>query len=123
MTDRGWLTRNVRVLSAVSFLQDTLLPHEDAEDSALYPELARPLGSAEATATMSRMHAEIQRLGRRLHIHRDAADAAGMIADDRVEDLLACLYGLHALLLLHFVQEEENFFVLAPTFLNPAETS
>ena len=32
-------------------------------------------------------------------------------------------YGLYALLCLHFVQEEENFFVLAPTFLNPAETS
>ncbi len=96
------------------FLQDRVLPHERAEDSDLYPALVQSLGSAEATATMSRMHAEIQRLGRRLHIHRDAADAAGMIADDRVEDLLACLYGLHALLLLHFVQEEENFFVLAP---------
>ncbi len=96
------------------FLQDRVLPHERAEDSDLYPALAHSLGSAEATATMSRMHAEIERLGRRLHIHRDAADAAGLIADDVVEDLLACLYGLHALLLLHFVQEEENFFVLAP---------
>ena len=32
-----------------------------------------------------------------------------------IDDLLACLYGLYALLCLHFVQEEENFFVLAPT--------
>ena len=29
---------------------------------------------------------------------------------DQSDDLLACLYGLYALLCLHFVQEEENFF-------------
>ena len=57
----------VSLRAADSFLQDTLLPHEDAEDSALYPALARPLGSVEATATMSRMHAEIHRLAQRLH--------------------------------------------------------
>ena len=33
---------------------------------------------------------------------------------EQCDDLLACLYGLYALLRLHFVQEEENFFVLAP---------
>ena len=27
--------------------------------------------------------------------------------------MLACLYGLYALLRLHFVQEEENYFTLA----------
>ena len=113
----------VSLRAADAFLQDTLLPHEDAEDSALYPELARPLGSAEATATMSRMHAEIHRLAQRLHSHRELADESGSVRADQADDLLACLYGLYALLCLHFVQEEENFFVLAPTFLNPAETS
>ncbi len=101
--------------AADSFLQDTLLPHEDAEDSALYPALAGPLGSAEATATMSRMHAEIHRLSQRLHSHREIAEAAGTVTAEQSDDLLACLYGLYALLCLHFVQEEENFFVLAPT--------
>lgn len=100
--------------AADAFLQDTLLPHEDAEDSALYPALAGPLGSAEATATMSRMHAEIHRLAGRLHSHREIAEAAGAVTAEQSDDLLACLYGLYALLCLHFVQEEENFFVLAP---------
>ena len=100
---------------ADEFLQETLLPHEDAEDAALYPELAGPLGSAEATATMSRMHAEIHRLAQRLHSHREIAEAAGAVTAEQADDLLACLYGLYALLCLHFVQEEENFFVLAPT--------
>jgi soluble P-type ATPase/iron-sulfur cluster repair protein YtfE (RIC family) len=99
---------------ADDFLRTTLLPHEHAEDRALYPELARPLGSSEATATMSRMHAEIERLAGRLHAHRDAADEAGAIGVEQDDDLLACLYGLHAVLSLHFVQEEENFFVLLP---------
>jgi hypothetical protein len=110
----------VTLRDADGFLQDTLLPHEDAEDSVLYPALARPLGSPEATATMSRMHAEIHRLSQRLHSHREIAEAAGSVTAEQSDDLLACLYGLHALLCLHFVQEEENFFVLVPTAVNPA---
>lgn len=104
----------VTLRAADGFLEHTLLPHEDAEDSALYPALARPLGSPEATATMSRMHAEIHRLSQRLHSHREIAEAAGTVTVEQSDDLLACLYGLYALLCLHFVQEEENFFVLAP---------
>jgi len=107
-------TALVTLRAADGFLQDTLLPHEDAEDRVLYPALARPLGSAEATATMGRMHAEIHRVAQRLHSHREIAEAAGAVTDDQSDDLLACLYGLYALLNLHFVQEEENFFVLAP---------
>ena len=95
------------------FLTGTLLPHEHAEENELYPALAGPLGSGEATATMSRMHAEIDRLGRRLHIHRHQIDSRGELDPDQLEDLLACLYGLYALLRLHFVQEEENYFTLA----------
>src|SRR6185312_4419893 len=99
---------------ADDFLRETLLPHEHAEDSALYPALAGPLGGPEATATMSRMHAEIDRLAGLLHAHLKAADGAGHIRDDQFDGLLACVYGLHALLSLHFISEEENYFVLAP---------
>ncbi len=99
---------------ADDFLRDTLLPHEHAEDRVLYPALARRLGGPDTTATMSRMHSEIDRLSGRLHAHREAADAAGTIRDDHSDDLLACLYGLHALLTLHFATEEENYFVLVP---------
>ncbi|WP_280833178.1 heavy metal translocating P-type ATPase [Mycolicibacterium frederiksbergense] len=94
------------------FVQHTLLPHERAEEEQLYPALAGPLGSPEATASMSRMHAEIDRLASRLHQHVELADAAGRIGDDEREDLLDCLYGLHAVLQLHFVTEEENYFSL-----------
>jgi heavy metal translocating P-type ATPase len=92
-------------------LTDRILPHEQAEDAQLYPALAGPLGDA-AMAPMSRTHAEISRLARRLHTHVQIAESAGEIGRDQVDDLLACLYGLHAVLRLHFAQEEENYFVL-----------
>ena len=98
---------------AYSFLTERLLPHEDAEQTQLYPALATPLGSAEATATMSRTHAEIQRLADRIGNHLALAQTAGDIQPDQVDDLRACLYGLYALLRLHFLQEEENYFTLA----------
>ena len=61
---------------------------------------------------MSRTHAEIQRLADRVGTHVALAQSAGAIQPDQVDDLLACLYGLYALLRLHFVQEEENYFIL-----------
>ena len=100
---------------AHSFLTERLLPHENAEQTELYPALATPLGSAEATATMSRTHAEIQRLTDRIGNHLALAQTAGDIQPDQIDDLRACLYGLYALLRLHFLQEEENYFTLADT--------
>jgi Hemerythrin HHE cation binding domain/haloacid dehalogenase-like hydrolase len=99
--------------AAHSFLTERLLPHENAEEHQLYPALARPLGSGEATTTMSRMHAEIQRLSDRIGAHLTLADANGAIHPDQVDDLRACLYGLYALLTLHFAQEEEGYFTLS----------
>jgi len=97
---------------AQRFLTDEILPHEQAEETQLYPALSQPLGSGEATATMSRTHAEIQRLSDRIGTHLALAQTTGAIQPDQVDDLLACLYGLYTLLRLHFLQEEENYFTL-----------
>jgi hypothetical protein len=108
---------------AHQFLIERLLPHEHREETQLYPALAAPLGSAEATAPMSRMHAEIERLTSRLGAHLARADVAGGLDADQVEDLLATTYGLYAVLRLHFRQEEENYFALAadpPDVTRPA---
>ncbi|WIY07603.1 heavy metal translocating P-type ATPase [Amycolatopsis mongoliensis] len=95
-----------------TFLVERLLPHERAEETQLYPALAAPLGSDEATATMSRAHAEIERLARRLGHHLRLAEADGRIDPAQLDDLLSGLYGLYTVLSLHFVQEEENYFAL-----------
>lgn len=99
--------------AALEALVERIIPHEREEEAQLYPALAAPLGGPEATAPMSRAHAEIQRLTRRLGTHLTQIDASGTLNRGRVDDLLACLYGLHAILALHFIQEEENYFALA----------
>ncbi|MFR9801068.1 heavy metal translocating P-type ATPase [Pseudonocardia sp. RS010] len=121
--DRLAVSRDGTALEALRqvhhFLTDRLLPHEHGEEARLYPALARPLGSAEATATMSRTHAEIDRLATRIGTHLSLAEANGEVGADQLDDLLASLYGLHALLRLHFLQEEENYFVLADDTADP----
>jgi hypothetical protein len=54
-------------------------------------------------------------LSDRIATHLDLATTSGGVQPDQVEDLLACLYGLFALVQLHFLQEEENYFTLAET--------
>nr|WP_281179616.1 hemerythrin domain-containing protein [Micromonospora rosaria] len=102
------------VREAYRRLTEQVLPHEADEERQLYPALAQPLGSTEATATMSRAHLEIRRLVDRIGGHlAQAGDAR--LRPDQIPDLLASLYGLDAVLRLHLTQEEEEFFSLNPT--------
>ncbi|MFE5191145.1 heavy metal translocating P-type ATPase [Streptomyces sp. NPDC056628] len=102
------------VEEAHRLLTERLLPHEDAEEHRLYPALAPALGGPEATATMSRAHTEIERLSRRVATHLHLAHVAGGLAPEQLDDLRSCLYGLNTVLRLHFTQEEESYFSLAP---------
>ncbi len=95
------------------FLQEVVLPHERAEGAKLYPALERSLGGADSISAVADAHSEIERLCRRVENHVRAADKLGAVDDAQVGDLLACLYGLYAVLKLHFRQEEESYFVLA----------
>ncbi|MBX6391278.1 MAG: heavy metal translocating P-type ATPase [Frankia sp.] len=102
-----------------------LLPHVDNEERELYPLLEPALGGPEATAPMSRTHVEIRRLVRRLgrllsDITVDRAGADDLDPDD-ARELQQLLYGLYAVLRLHFAQEEESYFTLAdPVPVGPA---
>jgi hypothetical protein len=102
-----------RVRAVYTFLVDELLPHEEAEEAELYPALAPVLGGADPTGAMSRTHVEIATQVRRLGRILDAVGAEGAVVDD-LNDLRQVLYGLHAILRLHFSQEEEGYFSLLP---------
>jgi heavy metal translocating P-type ATPase len=102
------------VEEAHRLLTERLLPHEYAEEHQLYPALASTLGGPEATATMSRAHVEIERLSHRIATHVELARANGGLTPEQLDDLRSCLYGLSTVLRLHFTQEEENYFSLAP---------
>jgi iron-sulfur cluster repair protein YtfE (RIC family) len=96
------------------FLSGHLIPHALAEDSALYPYIGEVLGAPEATATMSRDHLEISKLVEQL------ADLRSQLATEplnafRANELRRLLYGLYALVKLHFAKEEEVYFPLLDT--------
>jgi soluble P-type ATPase len=99
------------VRQAHALLTGEVWPHENAEESDLYPAVNRLLGGADPTAAMSRAHAEIAyqitRLGR---IIADIGDRPPDQTD--ITDLRAVLYGLHAILRLHTVQEDEAYLSL-----------
>ncbi|HKS48528.1 MAG TPA: hemerythrin domain-containing protein [Amycolatopsis sp.] len=101
------------VRHAYTLLTGQLLPHERAEETQLYPALTKVLGGPEGTVTMSRGHAEIESLARRLGRH--LGESPDGIQRDQIDDLRATLYGLDAVLTLHFAQEEEAYFTLATT--------
>jgi iron-sulfur cluster repair protein YtfE (RIC family) len=93
------------------FLTTELLPHEQSEDRTLYPSLARVLGGEDPTGVMSRGHAEIVHLIGRIGRILDDIDGTELMGQDAVE-VRRLLYGLQAVLRLHFAQESEGFFSL-----------
>lgn len=109
-----------RLDAAYEFLAHQLIPHAEAEDRALYPVVGRILGAREATATMSRDHLEVGRLTQEL------AALMAKLSDDIVRpevtrDLRRVLYGLHALVKVHFAKEEEVYLPLLDARLSPEE--
>jgi hemerythrin-like domain-containing protein len=99
------------VRSVHEFLRDELGPHEEAEDAELYPMMARVMGGADPTGTMSRAHVEIAHLIRRLGRVLENVDPTRP-DDEDVRELRRLLYGLHAVLKLHFAQEDEGYLSL-----------
>ena len=93
-------------------LVEEVVPHELAEDAELYPVLARALGGTDPTGTMSRAHSEIVHQTRRLSQLLDEIGRAEPDPEDLVE-LRRSLYSLHAILRLHFAQEDESYLSLA----------
>jgi hypothetical protein len=94
-------------------LEGELLPHERADEELLVPLVDRVLGGTDATAAMSRTHAEIEHQVRKLRRLLVELDTDTTQPEDVVE-LRRLLYGLYAVLRLHNAQEEEGAFSLVP---------
>jgi heavy metal translocating P-type ATPase len=111
MDQRAAAAAMAQVRQAHALLTGEVWPHENAEETDLYPALNRLLGGTDPTAAMSRAHAEIAyqiaRLGRLI---ADIGDRAPDEAD--IADLREILYGLYAILRLHTVQEDEAYLSL-----------
>lgn len=99
--------RSIRAL-----LEDELLPHEREEQRTAFPVIATLLKDEDPTGPLVQTHYEIHRLSRLLGRLIDQLPAEGPRPED-LHDLRRALYGLHAILTLHFAQEEELYSLLA----------
>ncbi len=117
-TARGESIRQA-VEEAYTFLTQRLTPHAQAEDRVLYPTVGKLLGAPEATATMSRDHREIERLTQELGTLRSHLGGAG-VGEAEVQALHRVLYGLYALIVVHFAKEEDIYLPLAGHALDSA---
>jgi heavy metal translocating P-type ATPase len=99
------------VLEVQRFLEEEIGPHEEAEDSIMYPVFERLLGGSDPTGPMTRAHAEISHQIRRLGTLLDQVDPLEPSRED-MSDVRRLLYGLHAILMLHFDQEDESYLSL-----------
>ena len=81
----------------LGFLRGTLMPHARAEEEVLYPEWAALVGFAGAAIPMVHDHEAIVERIEQL----EAADVAD------VDALQESLYGLYALISVHFRKEED----------------
>jgi iron-sulfur cluster repair protein YtfE (RIC family) len=102
-------------------LAQHLIPHAVAEDEVLYAEVDRALGSPDATAPMRRDHTAVARLVDELGVLRHFADEGPTV--DHANDLRRVLYGLHALVSVHFGTEEEVYLPLLDERLSLDEGS
>lgn len=104
---------------ALAFLDRSLIPHAHAEDAALYPRVEDAMHAPGATATMHRDHVEVGALTQELRQLRDTL--SGSPGVDHRRALQRVLYGLYAIVRLHFAKEEEIYLPVLDEALTPAE--
>jgi len=104
----------------IEFLTHHLIPHAQAEDRALYPVVAEVMGAPQATRTMSRDHVEVGRLTAEL-VNLRAKLLAPTYDQMAATALRRLLYGLYALVKVHFAKEEEIYLPLLDAQLGVKE--
>jgi hemerythrin-like domain-containing protein len=115
----SWEVDDLRsaIADADDFLRGTLFPHAAAEEHVLYREVEHVLGTPDATRTMRRDHEEIRRLTAELESLRSALSGPPL-SGEQANDLRRVLYGLFAILRLHFAKEEEEYIPLLEAHLS-----
>jgi iron-sulfur cluster repair protein YtfE (RIC family) len=103
------------VKEVYEFLAYHLIPHAQAEDVALYPAVQKVLGSPDSTRTMTRDHVEVGRYIEQL------AELQQELAPRNFKALQRILYGLYALVKVHFAKEEEVYLPILEARLTPDE--
>ncbi len=106
-----------QIAEVSAFLREHLIPHAKAEDAVLYPEVERAMAAPRATASMSRDHVEVAALTVELGEIEGRITEEVSPADET--DARRVLYGLYALVKLHFTEEEEIYVPILEDTLDP----
>ena len=94
-----------RLAEVAGWLTDLLIPHMEAAEATLYPELERMLQNRHSMAPMRREHAEIRRLvAEYARLVKALGDKRPRVG--RTVALRRVLFQLYALLEVHLVEEE-----------------
>jgi iron-sulfur cluster repair protein YtfE (RIC family) len=102
-----------------TFLSHELGSHARAEEEVLYPMVATALGSVNATATMIADHVRLSGLTAELDTLRTRLSSGNPLPPEDVTSLRRVLYGLHALVSVHLMKEEEVYLPILDEYLNP----
>lgn len=93
------------LIEMVAFLTGTLIPHVDAAERTMYPELERMFQNRHSMAPMRREHAEIRKLVTDLAgLTRQLAD--GQVTIGRTLGIRRVMFQLYALLKVHLAEED-----------------
>jgi iron-sulfur cluster repair protein YtfE (RIC family) len=105
------------VREVYEFLAYHLIPHALAEDAALYPAVQRALGSPDSTRTMSRDHVEVGAYVTELaRLQQD-------LSPQNFKALQRVLYGVYALVKVHFAKEEDVYLPLLEARMTAEEAT
>jgi hypothetical protein len=94
-----------RAVETSEFLTGTLVPHVDAAERTLYPELERMLQNRHSMTPMKREHVEVRRLVADFARLASGIDAGQASIGKRLA-LRRVLFQLYALLKIHLAEEE-----------------
>jgi hemerythrin-like domain-containing protein len=94
-----------QVDEAASFLTGLLLPHMDAAERTLYPELERMLQNRHSMTPMRREHTEIRQLVDSLLLVQKDLDK-GQLSTGQAVALRRVTFRLYALLKVHLAEEQ-----------------
>lgn len=97
------------VSHVLHFLLNELEPHAAAEDAVLYVAVERALGAPGAADTMRREHVAVSSYAAELDALLGPLEAGHEPDDETSRGLRRVLYGLHAVVSLHFAKEEELY--------------
>jgi heavy metal translocating P-type ATPase len=92
-------------------LETELLPHEEDEQRTAYPLIEKLLSRENPTGPLVQTHYEIRRLSRLYGRLVKQLPPSGPVKED-LRDIRRVLYGLHAILTLHFAQEDDLYSLL-----------